>query len=246
VLVQRGSITFYEKVMNVQNSGGLACVIYNNVPGDYFGTLSQGTSLIPAIGVSQENGQALLARLNQIVTVHTGAYTDVSAWDTYSGTSMATPHVCAAAALIWSSDPAKSNSQVRQALRETALDLEVPGRDIASGFGLVQAKAALAYLPSATGDIEDGDVADTMPPVISNVRSIVVNAKKGTFSINWTTDEPATSVIILNGTTYTDNNLVTSHSRTFTGRKRTTYTYFVRSVDAVGNLATVGPFTHQN
>jgi serine protease len=246
VLVQRGSITYYEKVMNVQNSGGLACVIFNNMPGDLYGTLSQGPSLIPAIGVSQENGQALLARLNQIVTVHTGAYTEVSAWDTYSGTSMAAPHVCAAAALIWSSDPTKSNSQVRQSLRETALDLGIAGRDIATGFGLVQAKAAMEYLPTATGEIDDGDVGDTIPPVISNVRSLVANAKKGTFSINWNTDEPATTVVILNGVTYTDSSLVTSHSQTFRGRKRRTYTYYVRSTDAAGNASTAGPFTHQN
>jgi len=246
VLVQRGSITFYQKVMNVQNSGGLACIIYNNVPGDFYGTLSEGYSLIPAIGVSQENGQALLSRLGQTTTVDTRILTDTSAWDSYSGTSMAAPHVCAAAALIWSTDPTKSNSQVRQSLRATALDLSVAGRDIASGYGLVQAKAALEYLPSATGNIEDDDVGDTIPPIISDVRSTFVNAKRGTFSINWTTDEPATSVVILNGTTYTDTNLVTSHSRTFSGRKRTTYTYYVSSTDAAGNQATAGPFTHRN
>jgi len=50
-----------------------------------------------------------------------------------------------------SSDPTKSNSQVRQALQETALDLSAAGRDITTGFGLIQAKAALEYLPTATG-----------------------------------------------------------------------------------------------
>jgi len=237
VLVQRSSISFYQKVMNVQNSGGRACVIYNNVPGDFYGTLSQGPSLIPAIGVSQENGQALLARLGQTTTVHTGAYTDVSAWDTYSGTSMAAPHVCAVAALYWSAAPTKSNAQIRQTLTATALDLGVAGRDNATGHGLVQAA------PGGTPPIPPGD---TLPPVISAVTSSIVNAKKGTFKITWTTDEPATSVVILNGATYTDTSLVTSHSSTFSGRKRTRYTYYVSSTDAAGNQATVGPFTHQN
>ena len=64
--------------------------------------------------------------------------------------------------------------------------------------------------------------------------------------LNGTTDEPATSVVILNGQTYSDTNLVTSHSRTFQGRKRTTYTCYVSSVDAASHQATAGPFTHQN
>ena len=234
VLVQRGSILFSEKVMNVQNSGGLACVIYNNVPGDFTGYLSGGPSFIPAIGVSQENGQALLARLGQTTTVHTGAYTDVSGWDVYSGTSMAAPHVCAVAALYWSADPTKSNAQIRQTLTATALDLGEAGRDNATGYGLVQAKPG--------GTIPD----DTFPPVISGVTSSIVNAKKGTFKITWTTDEPATSVVIVSGKTYSDTSLVTSHSRTFSGRKRMKYTYYVSSADAAGNQATAGPFTHQN
>ena len=246
VLVERGSITFHEKVMNVQNSGGLACIIYNNVSGDFLGTL-QDFSLIPAIGLSLENGQALLARVGQMTTVDTRSLAGVSSWAYYNGTSMATPHVSAAAALIWSSDPAKSNSQVRQSLRATALDLGVGGRDGAYGFGLVQAKAALDYLPLSTGVIEEpDDIVDVVPPIISNVRASAVNARKGTFTIAWTTDEPATSVIVINGTTYSDPQLVTSHSRTFQGRKRLTYTYYVRSVDAKGNQAVAGPFTYRN
>lgn len=246
VLVQRGSITFSEKAANVQNSGGRACVMYNNVPGDFTGALSEGASLIPVIGISQESGQALLGRVGQMTTVDTRVLTGVSAWDYYSGTSMATPHVSAAAALIWSSDPTKSNAQVRQSLRETALDLGIAGRDTSYGFGLVQAKAALEFLPHSTGQLGDTGETDVTPPVISNVRASAVNAKKGTFAITWTTDEPATTVIIINGATYSDSSLVTSHSQTFQGRKRTTYTYYVRSVDAAGNLSTAGPFTYRN
>ena len=191
VLVQRGSITFYQKVMNVQNSGGLACIIYNNVSGDFFGTLSEDWSLIPAISLSLENGQALLAHVGQPAVVDIRVVTQTSAWASYDGTSMATPHVAAAAALIWSSDPTKSNAQIRQALRVTALDLGVAGRDTAFGFGLVQAKAALEFLPSATGVIDDTNhIADGIPPVISTVASSMVNANRGIFKISWTTERP--------------------------------------------------------
>ena len=58
VLVERGEISFYEKVMNVQNSGGVAAVIYNNDPGNFYGTLGEGNlSTIPAISLRQADGQ---------------------------------------------------------------------------------------------------------------------------------------------------------------------------------------------
>ena len=148
VLVERGSITFHQKMMNVQNSGGLGCVIYNNVPGEFSGILADGPSFIPVIGISQEDGQALLPRIGQTVTVDTRILNEVSAWDYYNGTSMATPHVCAVAALLWSAAPTSSSAIIRQAMTSTALDLGVPGRDITTGYGLVRAKAALDWLAS--------------------------------------------------------------------------------------------------
>jgi M6 family metalloprotease-like protein len=89
--------------------------------------------------------------------------------------------------------------------------------------------------------------ADVVPPVISGVTSRKIN--NSSFEIRWTTNEPATSVVILNGTTYADSDpaLVTSHVRTFSGAKRgQTYTYYVQSTDAAGNTSQAGPFTHQN
>ena len=88
--------------------------------------------------------------------------------------------------------------------------------------------------------------ADVIPPVISNVTSVITNSKNGSFDIRWTTNEPATSVVILNGTTYSDTALVTSHVRSFRGSKGATYTYNVQSTDAAGNTAQAGPFTHKN
>jgi len=239
VLVQRGDISFFDKVMNVQNSGGLACVIYNNVAGELFATLGAGNaSTIPAIGLSQANGAALLGSLGSSVTVRSAIAYETSGWAEFDGTSMATPHVSAVAALVWSAAPSKSQVDVRNALNATALDLGTGGRDNLFGYGLVQAKAARDYLAPSGGD--------STPPVISGVGSSIVNAKKGSFKISWTTDEASTSVVILNGTSYSNPSLVTAHSQTFQGTKGAVYTYSVKSADAAGNVATAGPFTHQN
>ena len=63
-----------------------------------------------------------------------------------SGTSMATPHVAGAAALVWSYFPECSNHQIRNILALTAKDVGSSGCDDKTGFGLVQAKAAYDIL----------------------------------------------------------------------------------------------------
>ena len=59
-----------------------------------------------------------------------------------SGTSMATPHVAAVAALVWSYFPTCTGAQIRTSLNNSAQDLGTAGRDTRYGYGLVQAKAA--------------------------------------------------------------------------------------------------------
>jgi serine protease len=148
VLCERGDVSFYDKVMNVQNSGGLAAVIYNNVPGIFSGTLGAGnTSDILAVSLSQEDGQYLVAnKLGAWAEVGSSVVFPASGYEPWSGTSMATPHVAGVAALIWSWDPSLTNVQVREALQMTAMDLGDAGRDVHYGYGLVQAYDAWTYL----------------------------------------------------------------------------------------------------
>ena len=61
-----------------------------------------------------------------------------------AGTSMASPHVAAVAALVISANPNLTASEVRAVLTDTAVDLGAPGRDIKYGYGLVDAGAAVA------------------------------------------------------------------------------------------------------
>ncbi|SCZ76747.1 S8 family peptidase [Acidaminobacter hydrogenoformans] len=77
-----------------------------------------------------------------------GIYSTVlrGGYATYSGTSMASPHVAGVAALVMASDSTLSNTQVRARLNETALDLGTAGRDTWYGYGLVDAKKAVGTL----------------------------------------------------------------------------------------------------
>mmetsp|Transcript_49355 Transcript_49355/g.119700 ORF Transcript_49355/g.119700 Transcript_49355/m.119700 type:complete len:891 (+) Transcript_49355:617-3289(+) len=69
-----------------------------------------------------------------------------SSYAYYSGTSMASPHVAGAVALLVSKYPNKSRSEIRQALESTAKDFGVCGPDRLFGNGLVNVLDAAEYL----------------------------------------------------------------------------------------------------
>ena len=64
-----------------------------------------------------------------------------------SGTSFSAPIVTATAALLLGNQPALGASQLASILTQTAVDLGTPGRDAATGHGMVDPRAALAVGP---------------------------------------------------------------------------------------------------
>jgi len=141
-LIQRGDITFAEKVQECEDQGGVGAVIYNNAPALFSGTLGGVATSIPSVAVSGDDGAGLVALAGSVarLTVASGNYAF------YDGTSMATPHVSGVAALVWSTNASCTNSEIRSALNGSAIDLGPAGRDNAYGFGLVQADDATALL----------------------------------------------------------------------------------------------------
>jgi subtilisin family serine protease len=137
-LIARGSIDFAVKVSNCQKSGGVGAVVYNNVAGGFSGTLGTTVTTIPSVTASDTDGAAMKSQLGQLATVKV----DPSNYAYYDGTSMATPHVSAVAALVWSYFPTCTGAQIRASLNNSAQDLGPAGRDVKFGYGLVQAKAA--------------------------------------------------------------------------------------------------------
>jgi subtilisin family serine protease len=148
-LISRGSISFADKVKNVMAQGADAAIITNNDTAnrDDVGNFTLGTatpsrtgSWIPSVSVSYSSGVAIRRQgLGQ-----GSVDIDTSLYAYFNGTSMATPHVSAVAALAWSANPNLSNAQIRSILSSTATDLGARGRDDLYGWGLVQADAAVA------------------------------------------------------------------------------------------------------
>lgn len=168
----------------------------------------------------------------------------------WEGTSMAAPHVAAAAALVMAqgvSDP----DEVYSILATTAKDRGAAGYDTSYGYGSVDIAAAVATAAGGTAtptpDVEEPpaeepeETVDTTAPRITNVDGYTQGSR---FTISWTTDEPADSYVNFSGVgAYGDDALVTSHSLTFSGRRGTTYTFTIESTDAAGNIGTDGEWT---
>lgn len=149
-LIKRGSVSFNVKVTNAQAQGAAAVIIYNNAangPGNFNGGLfaatNNGQPWIPAVSLSQTDGEAIAANLPPAATV----FNVPMAWNTISGTSMATPHVAGVVTLLFGKNPKLKPQDVDLILKKSATDLGVPNYDTTFGYGLVNATAALALTP---------------------------------------------------------------------------------------------------
>ena len=137
-LIARGTCSFEEKTANAVASGAKAVMIYNNTAGSLGMSLTNSYS-VPVVGILQADGQALLGKLPTTGTVAvTGAD-----YESYNGTSMATPHVSAAAAVVWAAKPTLTNTQLLNLLTSTAKDLGTAGKDNNFGYGLVNPLKAI-------------------------------------------------------------------------------------------------------
>ncbi|WP_305784113.1 S8 family serine peptidase [Symbioplanes lichenis] len=79
-----------------------------------------------------------------IVSTYPGGYA------TESGTSMASPHVAAVAALLEAARPDGTPDDIERILEDTAVDLGAGGKDTSYGYGRIDALAALTAAAPAT------------------------------------------------------------------------------------------------
>jgi subtilisin family serine protease len=165
-VMKRGVLKFAEKGRNAFAAGAIGIVVYNDTE---FEDRQNWTLIRPdcdtqgchdyepdvtfdwplAVALTKADGEKLL-EASPLATLTIGAWTED--YSVFSGTSMATPHVSAVAALIWSLAPDATASDVKNALMRGAHDLGAFGYDTQFGFGLIDATTSARQLaPSRFG-----------------------------------------------------------------------------------------------
>jgi subtilisin family serine protease len=85
-------------------------------------------------------------------------------WRTGDGTSFAAPLVSGASAWVWTVRPELDATQLFEIMRRSATDIDVPGRDDGSGYGLLNVPAALAYPTPVRDPLEPNDNIEFVRP----------------------------------------------------------------------------------
>lgn len=155
-LIERGTLHFIDKMQNAKAAGATGVILYNNVADPplitpalgNFTTAGTVPTFVPTIFLTQADGLALKATPAANVSLGFG----LESWELESGTSMATPHAAAVAALVWAVAPNASATDVTNAVINDAKDLGDAGTDTVYGHGLVNALDAAKQLnPGAFG-----------------------------------------------------------------------------------------------
>ncbi len=217
-VIDRGNISFHDKVQNCELSGGVGAILINNEAGMLYGTLGDtNATSIPAVGAAFEDRATLLAASSADITIGTSDYGFMS------GTSMATPGVSGIAALVWSNHNGCTGTEIRDALKATAQDSGAAGHDVYFGHGIVKAAAADAYLT------ENGCGGGVTPPPVGG--DITADASgyrakgKNKVDVTWSGASTSSVDIFRNGSLLT----TTSNDGSYTDSFRTygSYTYKV-------------------
>ncbi len=146
-----------------------------------------------AVGATDKNNQrASFSNYGQQVDLSAPGTDIYSTWyqGNYiykSGTSMAAPHVSGVSAILWTQYPELNANEVVSTLLVTSKDIDLPGFDIYTGWGLVDAYHAIAHQQS----LPDVWVKKSAPPQANPGDVITYTLTYGNLS-----DHKATGVYI--------------------------------------------------
>ena len=177
-------------VIAAGNSGSNASTI--ECPGDeFYATTVGSTDSSDTIAPSSSRGPVTLMGdtyikpdvtapgVNIMSTSYLGGYA------TESGTSMATPHVSGAAALILQAYPDMTPLDVRQLLEDTAVDLDTAGKNNTYGSGRIDVLKAISIQPPAVSNISiNPDLTDTDPVLNASISDLFNNISYADYFID--------------------------------------------------------------
>jgi thermitase len=168
----------------------------------------------------------------------TGATTkNRGGYGSFCGTSNAAPETSGVLMLVFAANPGLSADQAQQVLFDSARDLGASGWDMSTGWGRIDAVAAVQRAVSVT---------TTTPPAPASVTIVNFSAVAKTATtavVTWTTDLPSTGVVRYGTTSamaasMSDSTQGTAHSITLTGLQKSTKYYYAISAANVEGSAT--------
>jgi subtilisin family serine protease len=217
-IVFRGQLTM-DEYANVGNStivgqanaeGAIAvgAVLYSNTP--EYGVNPPTIASFSSRGGTVVNG---VDRMKPEITAPNGVNTTVDLggfnfegdpFPNFFGTSAAAPHAAAVAALLLEAgnkfyDSALSPADVRSILTSTAIDMGAPGYDPASGFGFIQADAALLTMANPSPVISELAYDNTLFPGIDSITVTIIGQFLTEGSQIYFNGEPLETETTING-----------------------------------------------
>ncbi len=167
-LIERGEISFREKVERVQSFGAIGAIVFNNEPGIFRGTLNAALPVpMPVFSTTQEIGNNLRNRItnNDILSAKM-IQSSFEGYTRLNGTSFASPYVAGIAGLILSNDPSLSPDEVSQKITEAVDNIDAVNPQYVGqlGSGRVNLTKLFPQIPTPI----DSEITKASPIVFPN------------------------------------------------------------------------------
>jgi serine protease len=229
------------------NCAGVIAVTANSIDGDnaYYSTIGQGTTIsAPGGGCGGMNTNCIAANFPSVYSLlNTGTTTAVASpsgdtYGAYAGTSMATPHVAAVAALMLSLNPSLTPAQITSYLQSSSRAFPVntictqTANAGLCGSGLLDAYQALHAVQAAiTAPIVTlGSIPSSVTPGASVILSgSAVTGAGRTLTYAWTQ---------LSGPAVTINNPTSNTNAGFTSPASGTLSFMLTATDSINQTGT--------
>jgi thermitase len=182
----------------------------------------------------------------EVVAPGQGIYTTAISTSGYlrpKGTSFSAPQVAGLASLILAVNPDLTNEQVRAIIRETAVDIGDPGWDELTGYGKINAEAAVKKAQGTGGETPPPPPpADTTAPTTSITSPTAGTTVAGAVSVNVDAKDNVgvTKVeLLVNSKVYASSTVSPyNFSWDTKGLTNGTYSLTSKAYDTAGNIGT--------
>jgi hypothetical protein len=163
------SRALYEAVMRAVDKGALVVAAAGNhfladnpdiYPADYPHVLTVGATDVADEPVYFSSASPALDLAAPGADIPVQDPLDPAKWSLVDGTSFSAPIVSAAAAWVWSARAELDWTQMFEIMRASARDVDAPGFDQRTGFGVVDIAAALAWPEPVADPLEPNDDVD--------------------------------------------------------------------------------------